>query len=167
MGKNLPVAVGSFGVDRDDDALAAKYFGGLGNEVRAIDGPGIDRNFISPGLEKPSDIFDFVDSSSHRERHENLLCGARNHVQNDLTVLVGGSNVEETEFVCTLAIVYTGNFNGVPCIPELQELYPFDDAPGLDVETRDDSLCEHRPFFNPDSAVKPEMPEARRNPGAA
>ena len=137
------MAVDSLGVDRYDDALTAKCFGGFADKFRAIDCTGIDRDFIGSGLEELPNVLDLVDSSSHRKRHENLIGGARDDVQNDLAVLVGGRDVEEAEFVRAFAIVHAGDLNGVTCIPKLQKSYALDDASGLNIKAGYDSFGEH------------------------
>ena len=79
----------------------------------------------------------------HRERHENLIGGARDDIQDNLAVLMGGRDVEETEFVRPFAIVHTGNLNRVTGIAKLQKFYTLDDPSGLNVKAGYDSFCQH------------------------
>src|SRR4030095_11529335 len=137
------MAVDSLGIDRYGDALSAKCFGSLTDKFPAIDCTGIDGDFIGSGLEEVPNVFDLVDSSAHRKRHENLIGGARYDIQNNLAVLMGSRDVEETEFVCSFAIVHAGNFNRVTCIPKLKKFYTLDDPSGLNVKTRYYSFGEH------------------------
>ena len=143
MSKNFPVAVDSFGVNRYDDALAAEYFGSFPDKFWTIDRAGIDGNFVGPGLEQVPDVFELVDSSSHCERHENLIGGARYNIENGLPVFVGSRNVEKAELVCAFSIIHAGNLNRITCIAKLEKFYTLDHTSGFYVKTRYDSFCEH------------------------
>ena len=71
---------------------------------------------------------------------KDLIRGAGYDVEYYFTVLVGGGDVEKTEFVRALAIIDTGNLDRVTCILKLQKSHAFDDASRLDVKARYDSF---------------------------
>ena len=66
-----------------------------------------------------------------------------------ITSFVGGSDVEQHDFVGAFAGVTCRLRGGVAGVDEVNELYAFDHAAGVDVEAGDDALGQHCLSFFP------------------
>lgn len=141
VGIDAPGVSIALGVDGEHDALVAEFLGGFEDEIRIVDGGGVQGNFVRPGVEHFADVFHCAESSADGERHEALGGGAFDDVAHDLAFVGGGGDVEEDEFVGALLVVGFGGFDGVARVAELFELNAFDDAAGVDVEAGDDAFC--------------------------
>jgi hypothetical protein len=142
------MAVHLFGIDGDNNALAAEHLRGFPHKSRRVYCCGIDGNLVGSGPEKVTNILGVADTAAHREGHENLLGGPCHDVENDTPVFVRRSNIEKAELVRALAIVNAGNLDRVTGVPEIQELDAFDYPAGFDIETRDDALGKHTSQFS-------------------
>ena len=59
--------------------------------------------------------------------------------------LVRRGDVEEDELVGALGVVALGQLDGVARVAQVDEVRALDDAPGVDVQARDDALEVHGP----------------------
>src|SRR5688572_8310332 len=130
----LPVALDSFGVDVDDDALAAEFSSRLADEIGVFGGGRIDRNLVGAGVQQGSDVVERADAAPYGQRHEDHLGGPANHVEHDLTPLMAGRNVEEDQLVGTFSLVPAGNLDRIPRIPQIEKIRSFDDATAVNIE---------------------------------
>jgi hypothetical protein len=139
----VAVATDAFGIDIDDDALAAEAEGGFANEVGVADGCGIDGNFVATGLEESADIFECADTAADSERHEDDFRGACDDIEDDTALFVAGSDIEEDEFVGALLFVAAGNFDGITRVLQIHKIHSLHDASGVNIKAGNDTLCEH------------------------
>ena len=52
-------------------------------------------------------------------------------------------DIEEDQLVGSFELVASGDFDRVTCIAELDEVGPFDDATGMDIQTGNNAFGEH------------------------
>ena len=88
------------------------------------------------------------DAAADGERHEALVGGAFDDVHHRAAAVRAGGDVEENHFVRALLVVAEGEFHGVADVAQfarfgLAELDAARDLAVMDVETRDDTFCEH------------------------
>jgi len=131
------------GVDIDDDALAAETERGFADEIGIPDGGGIDGDFVATGVEESADVFESTDATADGQGHEDDFGGALDDIEDDISLLVAGGDVEEDEFVGSFLLVAGGDFDGVSGIAEVEEIGPFDNPSGVDVEAGDDPFGKH------------------------
>ena len=88
MSENFPFArAGLLGVDGDDDALSAKFFRRLADEVGIVHRGGVDGNLIGAGLQQSPNIFDGAHPATDGKRHKTLLGRARDHVKQRIALI--------------------------------------------------------------------------------
>ena len=75
------------GIDRDDDALVAELVGGAGDEIGIVDGGGVDRHLVGAGQQQLADILDLADTAADGHRHEAVLGGAGDDVEDGVAAL--------------------------------------------------------------------------------
>src|SRR5262245_15797772 len=106
MGKNLEAPAGrSLGVDRDRDALAAELLGTLAHEIGPRDRSRVDRDLVGAGAQQLGHILDRAHPTANGQRHETLLGGALDYVEQRGAVFGRRGDVEETKLVGTLAVI--------------------------------------------------------------
>src|ERR1035437_1320820 len=159
MGEHLPghtfaIAIRGWaaaGIDGHHHALGTELRGDLGDQLRSLHRRGVDAHLVGTGPQQPAGIFDRPDATAHREGDEYLLGGAGDNVDHGLAVIRGCGDVEEDQLVGPLGVVAGSQLDRVAGVEQLDELDAFDDAPGVHVETGDDS---HRaPAATPSSTV--------------
>ena len=93
------------GVDRDHDALGAEDVGELGDQVRARQRRGVDRDLVGAGVEHRLGVADRADPAADRERDEDVVGGPARELGDRVALFVRGGDVEEDELVGALGVV--------------------------------------------------------------
>ena len=145
MGEDLP-AVGSdlLGVDRDDDALLSELPGQRVDQGGIGDGGRVDRDLVGPRQQQRARVGDRAHSTPHRQRHEADVGRPPHDLEDRVAPLVARTDVEEDQFVGACRVVRPRRLDGVARVRQIDEVDALDDAPGVDVEARDDADGEHR-----------------------
>src|SRR4030095_2502892 len=60
-------------VDVDHGGAAAELAGDLGDQLRRLDGGGVDADLLGPGLDQPGGVVERADAAADGEGHEDLL----------------------------------------------------------------------------------------------
>ena len=139
----LAILVDPFGIDVDDDALAAEPQGGFANKIGIVDRRGVDRDLVTTGIQQPANIFEGANSTTDGERHEDHVRCPAHDIEDDIPLLVAGGDVEKNEFVGPFLLVPLSDVDGIARIPQVDEIDPFDDPSGVDVETGNDAFTQH------------------------
>jgi len=148
-GKNPPFIGGDlFGVDGDDNTLAAEFFGAFADEFGPGQGAGIDADFVGAGAEHGKHVGHGFDPAADGEGHETLVGGALNHADHGGAAVGRGGDVEEDHFIGALVVVAEGEFDGVADIFQftglgLAELDAARDLAGVHIEAGNDTFCNH------------------------
>ena len=126
------------GVDGNDDAPAAEFADGLGDEVGVAEGGGGNGNLGGAGFEGGFDVGDGTNASA--DGHGNFHGGgdAGENVEERAAVFDGGVDVEEAELVGPGGLVGGGAGDGVAGIDDVDEMDALDDAAFADVEAGHD-----------------------------
>lgn len=130
MGVNFPaiLVLHPFGIDCDDDALVAELSGCFVDEIWIDDGCGVEADFVGPSIEHIANVFYVAQSATDGEWHEALVGGTFNHVDHGVTLVAGGSDVEEYKFVGALLLIGFGLFDGIAGIDQIDKIHAFDNA---------------------------------------
>src|SRR5690606_37382790 len=95
------------GVDADDDALTAKAFRALGDQVGGAHGGAVDRGLVRPGEQRIADVLNGAQPAADAEGDEDCVGDVLNNVEHGVAPLVRGADVEQDQLVRALGVVYT------------------------------------------------------------
>ncbi len=150
LDKNFPAIWGSFfGIDTDDDALAAEAGGARGDEVWGGEGAGVDADLIGAAFEHEAHVVDCADASADGERHKAMGGSAFDDIDHRVAALGTGGDIEEDHFIGALFVVADGEFDRVADDAEATvfgaaELDTASDFTVVDIEAGNDAFREHR-----------------------
>ena len=104
---DIPAAsVRSFlGVDRNDHALAAEFLCRVVDELRIVDGRGVDRDFIGSFAEQHLEIIHGTDSAADGERDKNVCCYFAHHINNSSSLIGGGRDIKKNNLIGSCLVV--------------------------------------------------------------
>ncbi len=142
MGVDFVAIPAGFGVNRDDDTLAAGFGGAAPNHIRVGHRGGIDGDLVSAGAEQGDHIFRAAHTAANRQRHEALLGRARDGFHQCASPFMSGGNIEEAELICALRVIGFGEGHRIPRIAQTDEVYTFHGAPVFHVEAGNDASFE-------------------------
>jgi len=106
---------------------------------RAVDG-----DLVGAGAQQRVRVVERAHAAAHRERREDDVGRAANDVEQDGPLVGGGRDVEEGDLVGAVLVVATRALDRIAGVAQADEVDPFDDAPLLHVEARDDPASQHR-----------------------
>ena len=127
------IVAASFGINRHHDALGTVLGRCVLNHLRVGDGGGVETGFVRPGIQQPPYIIDRAHPAANGKRNKHLAGHGFDDVQNQVTPIAGGGNVQKSQLVRTLLVVTRGNLHRVTCITQLGEINAFDHAAASDV----------------------------------
>ena len=104
----------------------------------------VDRHFVGAGQKQLSDVGDLAHAAADGQRHEALLGGAGDDVEDGFAIFGRGGDVEEAELVGAGGVIGLGRLDRIAGIDQVDEIDAFDDAAVLDVETGDDAGLQHQ-----------------------
>ena len=149
LGEDFPAIGGdALGIDGDDDALAAEFFGAVGDEFGRGDGGRVDADFVGTGFKHDTHVGHGADAAADGEGHEATIGNALDDIDHGGAAVGAGGDVEKDHFIGTLLIVTNGEFDGITDVTEFAgfgfaELDAAGDLASVDVEAWDDSFGEH------------------------
>jgi hypothetical protein len=114
----------------------------LGDEIRVFHGRRVDRNLVGSREQQLSYVGDLAHAAADCQRHEALLGGAGDDVEDRLAVFRRSGDVEETELVGAGRIIGLGRLDRIAGIDQIDEVDALDDTAVLDVEAWDDAGFE-------------------------
>ncbi len=93
-------------------------------------------------------VFDGADAAADGERHEALVGGALDDIDDRRAAMRAGGDVEEDHFVGALLVVAHGEFDGIADVAKFArfgaaELHAASDLAVVNVKTRDDTFRKH------------------------
>src|SRR3984957_10207240 len=120
------------------DALGPEPERGLGEQLGAGDGRGVQRHLVRAGPQQPVHVVDAAHAAADRERDEDLLGGPADHVVHGVPAVAGRGDVEEHQLVGAVPVVGRGQLDRVPGIAQVTEVDALDHPAVIDVQARDD-----------------------------
>ena len=101
-----------------------------------------------PAFKQGANVFHRANSASDRQRHEDHFGRAADHVEDDLTPLVAGGDVEEHQLVGPFLFVPCRNLDRIPGIAEIEEVCSLDHPAPAYVEAWNHPLRKHYVYCN-------------------
>ena len=156
----------ALGVNGDDDALVAEFFARAQHQVGVEQRGGVEADLVGPGVEHQADVVEAAQAAADGQRHEAFARGALDHVAHDGALVARGGDVEEDQFVRALVLIFFRRFDGVARINQIHKIDAFDDAPGVDVQARNDANGKHESIPVLTLPDPPAPPRARARRGS-
>ena len=145
-----------FGIDRDDNALRAEVVRGIRNKLRGLYGSRVHADLIGTCEEHCAKIFNCANPASDRQRHEALLCSARDNVHHGGAVIARSGDVKKDKLIGALSIIKFGALDRVARVAKVEELGSLNNASRRDVQTGDNPLGQHRVTCRAPAAAAPD-----------
>ena len=145
MGEDLKFSgCGLLSVNRNDNALAAKFLCRLFDKLRICNSCGIDRNLVCTRQKQIADVIQCAHTSANREGHETGFSGAFHHIQHRAPVFVGRHNIEKAQFISPRRVIGAGRLNRITGIAQVNEVDAFDHTAIFHIEAGNDPGFQHR-----------------------
>ena len=103
-------------IDRNDHALAAKFLRRIVDQLRIVDCGGVDRNFVGSLAEQHLEIVYGTDSAADGEWDEDVCCYFAHHIDDRSSLIGGGGDVEEHNFIGSCLVIRFCNLHRVSSI---------------------------------------------------
>ena len=144
MGENLPFA-GAYGlgVNRADDALAAKVIRRFGDHIRVRHSGGVEADLIGPRQQQGPHIRHGPHAAAHGQRDIAMLSGAGDQIEHRAAIFMGGVNVEKTKLIRPRRIIGNRGIHRVARITQADEVHTLHHTAIGHVETGDDAGLQH------------------------
>ena len=144
MGEYFPFLSGTIfdtlGVNGDDDTLVAKMVAGLADKCRVFHRRSVDGDFIRADLKQAVDILQFPNTATDSKGNKYFASHFFDHIENRISLISAGGDIQEGNFICPLAVVAARDFNGVASISYIYELYTFHYPTGVNVQAGNNAL---------------------------
>jgi hypothetical protein len=147
---NLPAIARGTRVDRNHDRLRAEASRRLLDQPRIVDGRRVDAHLVGARVEELADVLHRAHAAAHRERNEDLVGNAPDHLDDRVARVAGSGDVEESDLVGARLVIAPGDLHRVAGVAKLDEIHALHHAPGVDVEAGNDALRQ-QDYASPDA----------------
>ena len=127
--------------------MVSKTLGGFCEQVRILNGGGINGDFFGTASQELVDLVNCLDAAAYGERDEDVFGDFFDELDDCFARANGGGDVEEDQLIGAFITVSCAELDGVAGIAEIQEMDAFDNTVVFNIETRDDSFCKHQVVF--------------------
>src|SRR5579871_1084561 len=129
----------TLGVDREDYCLGAEFVGEFGAKFRALDGGGVDGDFVGACANDGAGVVESANAATGGERYGEFGGDAADCVEECGPAIARSGDVEDNEFVGAFGVVARGEGHGITGVAKADEVDAFDDASAVGVETGNDA----------------------------
>jgi hypothetical protein len=133
----------ALGVDRHHDALRAVFVGRVADHLRVGHGGGVEADLVGARVEQAPHVGHRAHAAAHREWDEHLRRHRFDDVQDKVTVVAGGRDVQKRQLVGALLVVACCHGHRITGIAQTDEVDALDHPTGGHIEARDDAFGEH------------------------
>ena len=119
--------------------MFAEPHGKFADQGGAGDGGAVHRHLVRAGQQQRARILNRTHPATDGERHEALIGGALDDIEQCAAVFVAGGDVEEAEFVGACRIIGGGGLHRIAGITQRDEVDALDHAAIGDIEAGDDA----------------------------
>jgi hypothetical protein len=130
-------------VARDDQGLATEGVGDATDEHRVVHGRGVDAGLVGAGQEQRPHVLDGAHAPADGQRQEDPLGGHGYDVNHGPAPARRGGDVEKTDLVRALPIVFGRDLDRIAGVAQLDEADALLHAAGVHVEAGDDPAGQH------------------------
>src|SRR5690606_14776772 len=116
--------------------------GGLPNQFGLPDGSAIDGDFIGTRIQQALNIGHLSHPASYGQRNEDFAGYGFDDGQDEITLVAGGGDIQKGEFIGTLLVVATSDFDRVSRVGKADKIDTLHDPTGRDVQAGDDAAAE-------------------------
>ena len=145
LGEHAVLPIHALGVDGEHHALVAVFLRRLVDQFWMGDGAGIHAHLVRARLEHAVEIRHGIDAAAHRERNENALGHAREHIGEQGALFHAGGDVVKHQLVRAALVVKLRQRDRVFHALHVFEIHALHHAAIADVQTGNDSLGDHAP----------------------
>ena len=125
MRKDFPSVGGHFfGVDGNNNALAAEFFCTGANQLGVCQGRGVKADFVGPRPQHGVNVVHRPKTPTDSQRHEALIGGPFDHAYHRLPAMGAGGDIEEHHLISTLVIIAQRQFDGIADVSQLTRFGP-------------------------------------------
>ena len=130
----------ALGIYRNHDALRTIPVCRITNHLRIGNGRRIETGLVGPRIQKAAHIFQRAHAATHRQRDKNLAGHRFNDVQDQVTAVAGGGNVQKRQLVGALLVVSGSHLDGIARIAQANEIDALDHTATGYVQTGNDAF---------------------------
>ena len=131
------------GINSNDEALAAKNFRTLTDEIGPLDSSGVERHFVGPGAQYRSYVFRRVEAAPDGQRYKNLVCHTPHQIHNYGPLVRRCGDVQKRQLVRAFLVIAARLLDRVTCVSERDKTYALDHATAINIKTWDDAFRQH------------------------
>src|SRR5262249_53186216 len=95
---------------------------------------------VRASVQQAPHVLDLAHAAAYRERNEHLRGDGLDDGEDQVALVGACGDVEKGELVRTLLVVAPGDLDRVARVAQPDEFDPFDDAPAVNIQARDDAL---------------------------
>src|SRR5947208_4875252 len=139
---DVPMISVALCVDGQDNGLCAKFARKLGDQFGALDGSGVNRDFVGASSHDRAAVFERSNAASRRERNGKLGRDAPDGFQKSGPSVTRSSNIEDDQFIGSFFVITRGQSYGIARIPQAGEIYTLNHALSVRIEAGNDAVCE-------------------------
>ena len=125
-----------------DHGLCTEFARKFGDEFGAFDGGGVDGDFVGAGADDGARIVERANAAAGGERDGEFGGDAANGFEKSRATIARCGDIENDQFVGAFGVVACGEFGGIACVAQADEVDAFDDAGAVGVEAGNDAASE-------------------------
>ena len=137
------LAKAELGINRHHDALGTIALRHFLDDLRPRQGGRIETGFVGTGIEQTAHIVHGANATTHGQGNKHLRGHRLDDVQNQVTSVAGGCDVEECELVGSLLVVARRDLDRVASVAQGLKVDALNNPPTGHVQTGNDALGEH------------------------
>ncbi len=129
-------------VEAEHEHLGTKPVSDLVDEGGTRDRGAIDAHLVCAAREQSGDVVGTAHSPADGQRDKDLLGRCADDIEHRGAVIDGGLDVEKSDFIGTLLVVLSGEFDGIAGVAKVQEVDALDHPARGDIEAGNDPHCD-------------------------
>src|SRR5260370_27645389 len=122
------------GIDSQHNTLRSKLGRTGADQFRLLNRRRIHRNLIGPRSQRRAYVFNAAYAAANRHRNKYLFSRTPYHVEHSGTLLIGGGDIQEDQFVSAFLIIEPGQFHRIPGIAQVAKIDTLHSTPPFHVE---------------------------------
>ena len=142
------------GIHRQHHTLAAEPGRCLGDQLRPVDGGGIDGNFVRSLTQHLAEILHCADAAAHGKGDGQLPGHPRGQINHSSPSLMRSGDIQKHHLVGSGFRVSGRHLHRVARVPQIDKIHPFDHPAIPNIQTGYNTFGVHQRPSSPASAAK-------------